>query len=914
MFMKCYKVTFALAVLLLLMASCRKQKMPPQPPLNLRTEYLKNPLGIDTPVPRFTWEVNDTIRGASQSAYRILVASSPDRLKNDQGDIWDSGTIQSDQSNLVEYGGPELKSGLEYFWKVMTYDEDGQPSDFSSPATFEMGLLKPWNWTAKWIGINETGKPPRSVMVRKDFTVKGEITKARIYVSGLGTYLLYINGKKVGDDLLEPGWTDYPVKVQYQVYDITQMLQKGKNTVGAILGNMWWSSGLGWQGNGGAVYSNGPLRFIAQLEIESERDTLKIISDQTWKGSHSPYLANTIYNGVTYDSRLEQKGWDEPGYNDSRWMPVSVINMNGVRMVAQQEPPVRIADLVTPIKITEPVPGNYVFDMGVNMVGYCQLKVNASAGTKITLRYSELLHPDGTVAQENLRSAKATDTYIANGSGAEVFEPYLTYHGFRYVQVSGLPEKPDKNTLTGLVFYSSAEPSGTFSCSKGILDSIQSNIVRGERSNLMSVPTDCPQRDERLGWMGDAQLFAPTACYNMNLARFFSKWERDIIDCQDKKEGYVYDVNPAIVVSGPAKPAWGDAVIVIPYEVYKFYGDKRIIEENYSGMKKWVEYMHSKSVNNVYTWSNEDSTWFGYGDWVAVKPSPSKPISQAYYYYSTKLLAQMAEVIGNEEDAGILSKRLTSIKAAYNRLYFRPDSVSYEGETQTANLVPVKFGLTDNDNDKAVMKTVAENVLDNHDHPTTGFIGTPLLLPLLCDYGYQDIAYKTAVQTSYPSWGYMVSQGATTMWELWNSDKEPPDQMNSRNHFALGSVGEWYYEYIAGIKPDIKDPGFKHSIIRPEPMGDLTHARGIINTPYGMLVSEWSTENADFQWHLKIPANTSAEIHIPVHGNKKIEESGKTIYRRGSLVRNHDYIRLLSVTDDEVIFEVKAGNYNFLVL
>ncbi len=912
--MKNFWITIWIAGILIFLASCKQQKSPPDKPLGLKTEYQVNPVGVDTSIPRFSWIVNDTVRGASQSAYRILVASSPGILNKNTGDIWDSGVIQSDESNLVSYGGSDLHSRQVCYWKVMTYDEFGQPSPFSDAATFEMGLLNKSDWHAKWIGINETGKPPKSTMFRKDFIVKGNIKKARVYITGLGTYVLYINGEKVGNDLLTPGWTDYFKKVQYQVYDITSMLKEGNNTAGAVLGNMWWSSGLGWQGNGGSVYSHGPLRFIAQLEIETSQGNEEVITDNSWKGTHSPYIEITIYNGVTYDARLEEKGWDSPGFNDRHWSPVTTLNMDSIRLVAQQEPPIRVSDLVTPVKISEPAPGNYVFDMGVNMVGYCKLKVKAPRGTEIKLRYAELLHPDGTVAQENLRSAKATDNYICKGTGEEEFEPLFTYHGFRYVQVSGLTEKPDKETLTGLKFHSSVEPAGKFSCSKGILDSIQANIVRGEESNLMSVPTDCPQRDERLGWMGDAQIFAPTACYNMNLARFFSKWEHDITDSQDTAEGYVYDVNPAIVVGGPAKPAWGDAVIVIPYEVYKFYGDKRIIRDNYNGMKKWVEYMHARAKNHVYTWSNNDSTWFGYGDWIAVEPSPAKPVSDEYYYHSTELLSQMASIIGNEDDAGLLSERLPAIKQSFNKAYYLPDSNSYEGKTQTANLIPVAFGLTDDDNADIVMKTVADNVAARGDHPTTGFLGTSLLLPLLCDYGYKDIAYATATQRTYPSWGYMLSQGATTMWELWNSDKEKPEGMNSRNHFALGSVGEWYYEYIAGIRPDIKDPGFKHIIFQPTPMGDLTHASGEINTAYGLVTSEWNKGNGIFELNIHVPANTSAEVHIPIAEDNHIEENGKVIYRKGRITRSSDYIKLNSSSDTEVILDVKSGTYHFSVL
>ena len=399
----------------------------------------------------------------------------------------------------------------------------------------------------------------------------------------------------------------------------------------------------------------------------------------------------------------------------------------------------------------------------------------------------------------------------------------------------------------------------------------------------------------------------------LNLARFFSKWERDIIDSQDEKEGYVYDVNPAIVVGGPSKPGWGDAVIVIPYIVYKFYGDKRIIEENYDGMKKWVEYMKGKSVNNLYTWANEDSSWFGYGDWIAVEHSPSKPISQEYYYYSTKLLAEMADVINKNEDANELNNRLPAIKEAFNKAYFKADSNSYTGGTQTANLIPIAFQLTEEEYIDKVMKSVADNVKAKENHPTTGFLGTSLLLPLLSDHGYHELAYETAIQTTYPSWGYMVRQGATSMWELWNSDKEKPEGMNSRNHFALGSVGEWYYGYLAGIRPDINNPGFKKTIISPKPAGDLISAKGLANTPYGLVSSEWKINNGEFGLTVNIPANTTAMVIIPARGKAEILESGQVIYSDGKLHSKKGYFKLLENNENEVILDVLAGKYHFLV-
>ncbi len=880
----------------------------PGPPLSLNCEYKTNPVGIDVLNPQFSWKVNDNTRGARQTSYQILVASSFEILEDDEGDIWDTGKIKSDQSHLVTYEGPELGSKTRYYWKVRTWDGNDNPSVYSQPAYWEMGLLEPEDWSARWIGKNETGSPPRSVMLRKEFDVGDSIEKARVYVTGLGNYILYINGQKVGNDLLTPGWTDYPTKIQYQTYDITPLIAEGKNAVGAVLGNMWWSSGLGW--DGAHVYSEGPLRLLTQIEVTTGTGTETIVSDPTWKLDYSPYVENTIYHGVTYDARMEQEGWNSPGFDDSSWENAVQIDHKPVKLVAQQGPPIQVTEQLVPVEINEVKPGVYVFDFGKNMVGYTRLKVEQREGSTIQMRFAELLHDDGTVAQENLRTAKATDYYTCKGDGVEEFEPYFTYHGFRYVQVEGLEKKPDRTTLTGLIFHSNADPVGEFSCSSDIINAFYGNIKRGQRGNLHSVPTDCPQRDERLGWMGDAQIFAPTSFYNMDMTSFYIKWERDITDCQ-APEGYVHDVNPAIVVTGPSKPAWGDAVMIIPWVVHKFSGDTRIIEENYEGMKAWVDYMRGKSEDHIYIWRNEDNDWFGYGDWIAVEKSPGQPISAAYYYYSTKLLSQMAGITGREDDAAAYTELADHIRKAFNEKYFDEEAKTYPGGTQTANLLPLAFGLVPEEHRQAVADNIAQNVLDRGKHPTTGFLGTGYILPVLTEYGYHQLAFETATQTTYPSWGYMVEQGATSVWELWNSDSEPPEGMNSRNHFALGSVGEWYYGYLAGIRPVLEEPGFKRSVIAPKPAEGLSWAEADLETYYGLLSSSWNTSEGNFTLDVTIPPNTTSEVHFPASFGNRIMESDNEVFSNGALMADQDIYRMISADDKEIILEVGAGTYSF---
>jgi alpha-L-rhamnosidase len=1031
-------------------------------------------MGIDDPNPRLYWYVSDTNRGAIQTAYHILVASDPKLLKKDIGDIWDSDKIESSESAHITYGGTPLESRRQYFWKVRTWDQDGNPSAWSETSWWEMGLVSRNDWKAKWIGmdliveesamerygkwitlpeslsesktdffrksftipenknprkafliaygknydhgrivinnrlfsegklqnesrvIDITGhlsggkniiafsaisnqarraelifsieiiysdgtiesiysdenckvstktisgwnrsdfndtqwanareiKPfsvedlnwlknsrpaPRSTMIRKEFPVSGKIKRARAYVSGLGNYKLFINGNTIGNDLLTPGWTDYPRRIQYQVYDITDMLKKGDNAAGMLLGNMWWSSGLGWAG--GTQYSSGPLRGLCQIEIEyTNGSESTIITDETWKAHTSPIVENTLYHGETYDARLEIDGWSDSGLDESDWSDVKIFTeQNDVILSAGSGPPIRIMQEIHPVSIKEEEPGKFVFDMGINMVGFVRLRVQGDAGTKITLRFAELLHDDGTVAQENLRSAKSTDYYILKGNGEEIWHPWFTYHGFRYVQLEGYPGTPVKETLTGLQIYSGAPEIGKFECSNDLLNKIWQNVLNGQKGNMHSVPTDCPQRDERLGWTGDAQMFSPTANYNMGMAPFFTKWVRDMTDSQTE-EGWICDVNPAIVVGGPGKPAWGDAITVVPWMVYKFYGDKKILENSYEAMKAWVEYMRRESKDNLYIFNQNG--FGGYGDWIAVVESPKAPISVAYYFYSTSLLAQTAKVLGRSDDAENYNRLAREIQNAFNKKYLNVKTCNYQGATQTANLLPLAFGITPDEYRKKVVDNIATDIVKRDKHPSTGFLGTGYILPILSNWGYHELAYEVATQTTYPSWGYMVKKGATTIWELWNSDTEPPDQMNSRNHFALGSVVEWYFSYLAGIQPDQTEPGFKHTIIAPMPANGLTWVEAKTETVYGPLWCNWYRTDSGLKIEVSIPPNTRATIRLPVPGMIApiISESGSVIYSNGAPVNLPEELKFIEALEDAVIFEAGSGNYSF---
>ncbi len=1040
-------------------------------PTQLRCEYQETPLGIDAKQPRFSWILGDERRGAAQSAYRILVASDPAVLAADSGDVWDSGQVKSDQSVNVVFAGKPLASRTRYYWKVKTWDADGQPSAWSNPAWFETGILDPSEWRAKWVAAGEPGhveattklegkwiwypgdcgitkpfyfrkvfdvpdrsqvdtvyilvtadnrfklflngepigsgsnwqevkeydvhvqlrpgknviaieadnvqgdvcglicnlhmrlkdgrlvqvftdeswrvsdeatpgwkeldfddsswkrprvvgragnspwsdwmasgkyEPPRSQLVRTEIEIPKKVAQARVYVTGLGAYRMYINGKRVGHDEFTPGWTDYRVRIQYQTYDVTPLLHQGKNALGAILGNAWWSGELGWKMN--AEYSFGPLRFLAELHVTYDDGTTQVFAtDGNWKSHPSPILYNGIYNGETYDARLELAGWNEPGFDDSGWTATAVVDEPSLdKLVAQQAEPVQITQEIKPVAVTEPKPGVFVFDLGQNFTGWARLRVSGPAGTEVKLRFAEVLNQDGTIYTENYRKAKATDVYILRGEGTEVWEPMFTFRGFRYVEVTGYPGRPEKDTITGVVVHSNMPEIGEFACSNDVINAVHRNLVWGLRSNTLSIPTDCPQRDERLGWTGDAQIIAKPACYNFQMARFFTKWLRDLASSQDE-EGAVRDVAPAVVVGeNPASPAWGDAIVVVPWVVYEMYGDVRVLEENYEPAKRWFTYLQKNENSGIFDRE-------GYGDWVAVVPSPKKPIAGAYEFLDAVLLSKWAHVLGRDEDAAYFRKEAERIREVFNRRYFDPSSNWYVGQTQTANVLPLAFGLVPEDRVKAVAERVAEDVKQRGFHLSTGFLGTAYLLPVLSDYGFEDVAYRLAVQTTYPSWGYMVEHGATTIWELWDSDVKGPG-MNSRNHYALGAVDRWFFEYVGGIRAVDAKAGFKRSVIWPQMTPFLDWARVKHTTEYGELACAWRREGDQLSLAVTVPPNTTAEVHVPVANIEKAEvlEGETVLFRDGKKVEDTPHIRLVGAEGKAVVFAVDAGTYRFV--
>lgn len=901
---------------------------------NLRTEYAENPLGIDVTHPRFSWQLNSTARGSRQASYQVLVTDKEENLAKNAGNIWNSGVIKSGQSTWIDYKGKPLDSRKRYYWKVRVWNEKNKV--ISQSAWFETGFLHPEEWQAHWIGLKGTeGKPPKSVELQKEFSLRKRVVKARIYVTGLGAYHLSFNGSKVGRDILAPGWTNYLRTLHYQTYEIpAEEVTSGTNFITVSLGNAWWSSGLGW-GGGKFSYSQGPCRLLLQMELEFYDGTRQtLVSDESWQARLSPTVSNTLYDGEVYDARLEgSNNWvkadllddesnattlfgDNPEANKGE--EADIFSTRKLKLTASSSPPIRITEELRPVAITEPRKGRYVLDFGQNLVGYLHLKAEGKAGKEVTMKFAELLTDKGLADQANLRSIRPTDKYIFKGYGVEEWEPKFTYHGFRYVEVEGLSKKPDLNTFTAKVIHSDLPEAGSFACSEDLLNQIYKITTWSLKGNLMDVPTDCPQRDERLGWMGDAQIFAPTAAYMRNVNGFFAKWQRDIVDSQHSS-GYVYDVNPKIVVGGPSKPAWGDAVVIVPYQMYRFYGDKRILEENYAAMQAWVEYMNNHSStkqNGIYHFQTGEGekAWYGYGDWVPVEASPSKPIGSAYQFYSNRLLAEIAGILKKKTDAEKYATIARKTAERYNELYYDKNTGNYLGSTQGANLIPLSLGIATEK--AAVSENIAKNVTEKGNHLSTGFIATQMLLPALSESGQHELAYKVATQRTYPSWGYMVDNGATTMWELWNSDKEKPEGMNSRNHFAYGSLGEWFYEYLAGIRRDPGSEGFKHFLIAPLPAGNLQWAEASYHSPYGKIHSRWDKTAEQFTLKCAVPANSTAQVRLPLAGGTApvIKESGKLVFDGKTASKTKvSGVTFVKREGDTAVLEVASGEYVFSV-
>ena len=881
---------------------------------DLKCEHKKNPLGVDVNKPRLSWKIKSTGFNIIQTAYSIRV--STDSRFPASRTIWTTGKIMSDQSILVPYDGDALLPGQRYFWQVRVWDNKGKSSGWSEVAYWETGLLSPANWKAKWIELEgDTTRYAPSPHFRREFSISKTISSARVYVTSHGFYELHLNGKKVGDQVLTPGWTSYRERLQYQVYDVTSMLVKGENAIGAVLGDGWYRGTLAW-GNNWAIYGK-QLGLLLQMSIKYSDGTESLmVSDESWKGFNDGAIRmNDIYNGEIYDATKKLTGWNLKGYNDSNWKSAKIGDYSNNNLIASEGSPVRKIQEIKPLKIIRTPKGSLVVDMGQNMVGWIRLNVTGPRGTVITLRHAEVLDKYGEFYTANLRAAKCQLTYTLAGTGQETLEPRFTFMGFRYVEVSGFPGELKTDNLTGVVVHSDMEVTGSYESSSALLNQLQHNIQWGQKGNFVDVPTDCPQRDERLGWTGDAQAFSRTAAFNFDVSAFFTKWLKDVTADQ-KQGGEVPDVIPDVLNRQDAKTAsvsagWGDVAVIVPWTMYTVYNDRKLLETQYPGMKAWVEYIRGKAGDS-FIWKGGSK----YGDWLFYHPpvnNHSEPdgftehdfIATAFYAYSTSLLAKAAGELGNTEDEKVYSDLFNKIKKVFNMEYVTPAG-RVGTNSQTSYILALMFDLLPEELREKSAALLVSDIKSRRNHLSTGFLGTPFICHVLTKFGYTDVAYDLLLQETYPSWLYPVKMGATTIWERWDGQKtdstfQDPG-MNSFNHYAYGAIGDWIYRVSAGIETTV--PGYKHLLIQPHLTRRIDFSKAAFESPYGKVSSGWERKDGKVFISIIIPANTTATIILPVKSADKALEGGKALSSNLNLTN-------IITRDENVIIESGSGEYHF---
>lgn len=1036
-------------------------------PVHLRCEYLENPLGIDIAAPHLSWQSDSSERNWKQAAYEVLVSGTDENMRNGNADVWDSGRVNSSESVGIAYRGPALESRKRYFWKVRVWDGAGKVSESTAGNWWEMGLLHPSDWKAKWIrrknpeeeadrqGIRwiwlpgqdaraaipktaatfrvtvnlpkdakrtilfvtsrgdfvanvnghtvdakhqwspfdlkdisgqmvagknvievtvtapegESGSaasvktaiaalaglikitrskgepiriptnadwktssdsahwqsaqvvadltdkrlgdpgqlPQPAAYLRRSFATSKNVRSARLYVTALGSYRVFLNGSRVGRDVLTPDFTDYRKRVLYQAYDVTGLLVNGNNVIGALLGDGWYGSGLTWAGT---HFFLPPDRFLAQLEIDyadGGHDT--VISDESWKATESPILRSDIYGGEIYDARLEQAGWEKSGFDDSKWSPAAVADAPPITVSGQITVPAQVIATLTPKKVTPAANGAYIFDMGQNMVGWARLKVKGRAGTNVRLRFAEILNPDGTIYTANLRNADATDDYILRGGDEESFSPHFTFHGFRYVEVTGYPETPPLDAIQGEVVSSvSGDPVAKLTTSSDLVNQMWSIGIWGQRGNFLSIPTDCPQRDERLGWMGDAGVFWRTGSYNFDIASFSQKFIQDIMDAQTT-QGAFTNVSPNTIPFDEGEkegaptwnfamvgaPGWGDAGVIVPWTTWVQYGDQSVIEHNWDAMQRWMDFIQSRNPDYL----RSKGVGPNFADWLAPDENTNKDLlATAYWALMANMMSQMARALGKEDDARRYDDLVQQIRSAFQKAYIKADGTVGTG-TQTSYVVALYTGMAPTSLEPLLVDKLVKNIEARNWHLSTGFLGTPFLLFTLADHGRSDVAYRLLLNDTYPSWGYMLAKGATTWWERWNGDTGDPS-MNSYNHYAFGSVIAWVYRYAAGIDTMPDSPGFKQIVIHPHLDSRMPSARAEYESIYGKIVSDWKGSPAGpFTLAVTIPANTSARIFLPATAGAHVSEGGNAM---NAQAENGSYV-----------IRVGSGSYNFEV-
>jgi alpha-L-rhamnosidase len=853
--------------------------------MHLTVEHRISPIGIDATSPRFSWWLGDARPNATQTASEIVIETlAPDGRT--PAERWTTGKIATAASVDVVPAGFTPQPATRYRWQVRTWDAQDKPSEWSVPAYYETGLMDnaAWNDSAWITHPARDHLHPESVpaaCMRTTFATGKPIARARLYATARGLFEPWLNGKRVGDDYFVPGWTDYAKTNQYLTYDVTPLLQKGDNCLGAIVGDGWYAGRLMWRKQKNFYGQEPALRMRLEI-LHSDGTRTVVATGENWRVSEGPIRTSDIYDGENYDARLDPGPWNTAAYDDAKWKPATVVTdgKTGDRLVGKIVQPVRVTQTLAAKSVTKSGEGAWIFDFGQNMVGIPRMKLSGRAGQTVTLRYAEMLQDNGQLYTENYRSAKSTDTYTFARDGVVEWSPTFTFHGFRYIEISGVSEKPTPDALKGLVLHNEMEPTGEFTTSSALVNRLQDNITWGQRGNFLEVPTDCPQRDERLGWTGDAQIFARTSAFNYDVRAFFEKWMGDLRDAQFD-DGGVPNFIPSLGQKGTAA-AWGDAVTIVPWAVYQLCGDKRILEQNYDAMKRWIAYLKNSAPEGIRPEQ-------GYGDWLALDKenpkrnddtnTPKSLVGTAFYAWSTELTARTADVLGHADEAKALREQRDYVRDAFQKKFIAADG-TVAGKTQTGCLLALAFDLAPETQREKILTDLVADIEARGWHLSTGFVGTGILMPTLSACGRNDVAFKLLMQETYPGWLYSIHQGATTMWERWNSYTKDKGfglaSMNSFNHYAYGAVGEWMYATIGGL--NAVEPGYKKILIKPVIGGGLTHARCTLKTPYGTLSSDWKLTGDTFELKTVVPPNTTATIELP-DGTREESGSGARTWR-----------------------------------
>ncbi|TXK33905.1 Bacterial alpha-L-rhamnosidase [Pontibacter qinzhouensis] len=887
---------------------------------NLRCEMLQNPEGIDVTTPRLSWEITGKQRNIEQTAYQVLVASTPEKLAANEGDLWNSGKVNASQSVHVQYAGKRLNSRDECYWKVKTWTSNGE-SSWSAPAYWSMGLLHYGDWVGRWIGMDKLSPWDQEERFsrlsaryfRKEFEAPKEIKKAKVYIIGLGLYELYLNGQRIGDQVLAPAPTDYSENVKYNTFDVTKQLKSGKNAIGTVLGNGRFYTMRQYK-----AYKNktfGYPKMLLNLVIEyTDGTTEKIRTDESWKvTADGPIRTNNEYDGEEYDARKEMPGWNAVGFDAGKWLQAEYVQEPTGEFEAQMNEHMKVMETLKPVSVKQLKPGTYIVDMGQNMVGWLKMKVQGKSGDKVTFRFAEVLNEKGEVALENVRDAKVTDVYTLKGGGEEVWEPSFVFHGFRYVEVSGFPGKATVNNFDGQVVYDAMQTVGSFKTSNSIINQVYENSYWGIRGNYKGMPLDCPQRNERQPWLGDRPTIAYGESFIFDNGKLYAKWLDDIQYAQ-KADGSIPDVAPAFWRYYSDNMTWAGTYLMVADMLHQQYGNVKPIEKHYPSMKKWLQYMQ-----NLYMDENYIMTKDSYGDWCAPPATiedgrgmnanvkyPSKLISTAYHYYYLQMMQRFARLTGNEGDMAGYQALAEKVRAGFNDEFFNAEGAFYGENKLTDNLLALYFGLVPEEQKGALVNTIVQIIeVENKGHLSTGVVGTQWIMRSLTDFGRPDLAYKLATNTTYPSWGYMVANGATTIWELWNGNTAAPT-MNSYNHvMMLGDLVSWYYEDLAGIKSSREQTGFKLIEMKPLLVDGLDFVNASYHSMYGLIKSDWKKEKKRFTWKISVPANTKAIVYIPASSEKNVTEGGKK-------TSSATGVKFLRMEGDRAVYELGSGDYNFV--